>query len=43
MKAYVIDAVAFLAYLADNLPENANNIFKKAEKFLQSERKKWRL
>jgi len=31
MKAYVIDAVAFLAYLADNLPENANNIFKKAE------------
>ena len=31
MKAYVIDAVAFLAYLADNLPENANKIFKKAE------------
>ena len=32
MKSYIIDAVAFLAYLADNLPIKADEIFKKAEK-----------
>jgi len=28
---YIVDAVAFLAYLADNLPKKVNNIFKLAE------------
>ena len=32
MKSYIVDAVAFLAYLADNLPLEADKIFKKAEK-----------
>ena len=32
MKSYIVDAVAFLAYLTDNLPLEADNIFKKAEK-----------
>lgn len=31
MKSFVIDAVAFLAYLADQLPKKVNEIFKKAE------------
>lgn len=31
MESYVIDAVAFLAYLANNLPLEADKIFKKAE------------
>jgi len=31
LKSYIVDAVAFLAYLADILPTKANNIFKKAE------------
>ncbi len=29
---YIVDAVAFLAYLADKLPKDADKIFKKAEK-----------
>ncbi|MBY9005635.1 MAG: PIN domain-containing protein [Candidatus Lokiarchaeota archaeon] len=32
MDTYIIDTVAFLAYLIDQLPENADVIFKKAEK-----------
>ncbi|TFG19134.1 MAG: hypothetical protein EU529_16715, partial [Promethearchaeota archaeon] len=32
LKSYIIDAVAFLAYLADGLPRKADEIFKKAEK-----------
>ena len=32
MDAYVIDAVAFLSYLANNLPPKADEIFKLAEK-----------
>jgi len=32
MDSYIIDTVAFLAYLADVLPEKANNAFKEAEK-----------
>jgi predicted nucleic acid-binding protein len=32
LKSYIIDTVAFLAYLADVLPKKADDIFKKAEK-----------
>ncbi len=32
LKPYIVDAVAFLAYLADCLPSKADNIFKEAEK-----------
>ncbi len=32
LESYIVDAVAFLAYLADCLPSRADNIFKKAEK-----------
>lgn len=32
LEIYIIDAVAFLAYLADNLPKKADLIFKQAEK-----------
>ncbi len=32
MNTYIIDTIAFLSYLADNLPTKADNIFKKAEK-----------
>lgn len=32
MDSYIVDTVAFLAYLADVLPNNANQLFKKAEK-----------
>ena len=32
MEIYIVDTVAFLAYLADNLPKGADDIFKKAEK-----------
>lgn len=32
MNTYIIDSIAFLSYLADNLPTKADNIFKKAEK-----------
>lgn len=32
LKSYIIDTVAFLAYLADNLPLKADEVFKKAEK-----------
>ena len=32
MNSYIIDTVAFLAYLADVLPRKADEIFKKAEK-----------
>lgn len=31
METYVVDTVAFLAYLTDQLPKNVNNLFKKAE------------
>jgi len=31
MNSYIVDTVAFLAYLADNLPPRADEIFKKAE------------
>jgi len=31
LKSYIVDAVAFLAFLADQLPTKANDIFKKAE------------
>ncbi|MBN1800837.1 MAG: hypothetical protein JW891_04980 [Candidatus Lokiarchaeota archaeon] len=32
MKSYVVDAVAFLAFLTDKLPKGADNILKDAEK-----------
>ena len=32
MEIYIVDAVAFLAYLADKLPKKADDIFRKAEK-----------
>lgn len=32
MKSYIIDAVAFLAFLADQLPNKADDVFKRAEK-----------
>jgi len=32
MKSFIIDAVAFLAFLADQLPKKADDIFKRAEK-----------
>ncbi len=32
MNTYIIDSIAFLSYLADNLPTKADNIFKEAEK-----------
>ncbi|KKK89112.1 hypothetical protein LCGC14_2736410, partial [marine sediment metagenome] len=32
MDLYIIDTVAFLAYLADKLPGEADKLFKKAEK-----------
>lgn len=32
MKSYIVDAVAFLAFLADRLPNKADDVFKKAEK-----------
>ncbi len=32
MESYIVDTVAFLAYLADKLPSNADILFKKAEK-----------
>ena len=32
MDLYIIDTVAFLAYLADKLPEEVDELFKKAEK-----------
>ncbi len=32
MKSYIIDAVAFLAFLADQLPDKADDVFKRAEK-----------
>jgi len=32
LKSFVIDAVAFLAFLADQLPKKADDIFKRAEK-----------
>ena len=31
MDRYIVDAVAFLAYLVDKLPQTSDNIFKKAE------------
>ena len=31
MKSYIIDAVAFLAFLADQLPNKADDVFKRAE------------
>ncbi|HDZ19243.1 MAG TPA: type II toxin-antitoxin system VapC family toxin, partial [archaeon] len=31
MEIYIVDAVAFLAYLADKLPKKADDIFRKAE------------
>ncbi len=32
MELYIVDTIAFLGFLADNLPSKANEIFKKAEK-----------
>lgn len=32
VEIYIVDAVAFLAYLADKLPKKADDIFRKAEK-----------
>ncbi len=32
MKSFIVDAVAFLAFLADSLPKKADDVFKKAEK-----------
>lgn len=32
MKSFIVDTVAFLAYLSDNLPTKADELFKKAEK-----------
>jgi len=32
LKSYIIDAVAFLAFLADQLPNKADEVFKRAEK-----------
>jgi predicted nucleic acid-binding protein len=32
MDSFIVDTVAFLAYLADNLPEKADQIFRKAER-----------
>ena len=32
METYIVDAVAFLAYLVDKLPEKSDQIFKKAER-----------
>jgi len=32
LDCFVVDTVAFLAYLVDNLPDKADQIFKKAEK-----------
>ena len=32
MEIYIVDAVAFLAYLADTLPKMADDIFRKAER-----------
>ncbi|HEC41113.1 hypothetical protein LCGC14_1047010 [marine sediment metagenome] len=32
MEIYIVDAVAFLAYLADRLPKKADEVFRKAEK-----------
>jgi len=32
VEIYIVDAVAFLAYLADKLPKKADEIFRRAEK-----------
>ena len=32
VEIYIVDAVAFLAYLVDKLPKKADDIFRKAEK-----------
>ena len=32
MKSFIVDTVAFLAYLSDNLPTKVDELFKKAEK-----------
>lgn len=31
MESFIVDAVAFLAFLADQLPKKADDVFKKAE------------
>ncbi|MBD3196858.1 MAG: hypothetical protein GF317_17520 [Candidatus Lokiarchaeota archaeon] len=32
LEEFIVDTVAFLSYLTNNLPKNADNIFQKAEK-----------